>query len=93
MLSSRAWNPAPGTPVYPETALLAGRPSTGLAFSGGGSRAMVAGLSQLAALHQLGLLEHVTYITGISGGSWATLVYSFAQLGAPGVAANDTELL
>ncbi|RKP29532.1 lysophospholipase [Metschnikowia bicuspidata] len=52
----------------------------GLAFSGGGYRAMLSGAGQLAALdnrttgaheHALGgLLQSASYITGLSGGSW-----------------------
>ena len=54
---------------------------------------MVAAAGQLAALHELGLLRDVRYITGISGGSWATAAYSFAQLGRNGTASDDGELL
>ncbi|CAK7913235.1 lysophospholipase 1 [[Candida] anglica] len=52
----------------------------GLAFSGGGYRAMLAGAGQLAALDSRtqnansvglgGLLQSSTYISGLSGGSW-----------------------
>lgn len=56
-------------------------PTVGLAFSGGGYRAMLAGAGTLAALdsrepsatepgHLGGLLQSSTYITGLSGGSW-----------------------
>jgi len=54
---------------------------------------MVAAAGQLAALHELGLLREVRYISGISGGSWATAAYSFAQLGQNGTARDDDELL
>ena len=87
----RAWQD-----VYPEAALpdLVSRTrNVGLAFSGGGARAMVAAAGQLAALHELGLLREVRYISGISGGSWATAAYSFAQLGQNGTARDDDELL
>ena len=46
-------------------------------FLGGGSRSYVASIGYLGALHELGLMEDVRYITGISGGSWATAVYSY----------------
>ena len=91
MASVRAWQD-----VYPEASLpdLVSRTNNvGLAFSGGGSRAMVAAAGQLAALHELGLLREVRYISGISGGSWATAAYSFAQLGQNGTARDDDELL
>ena len=81
-LEIRAWQSAGTYPTaddYPETALLKGKPSTAIGFTGGGSRAYVAALGQLAALTQLNLIKNVRYIGGISGGSWATLVYSFAQ--------------
>lgn len=51
----------------------------GLAFSGGGYRAMLAGAGQLSALDERtassdsglkGLLQASTYISGLSGGSW-----------------------
>ncbi len=41
--------------------------SLGLASSGGGSRAFIAAIGFLSALHKLGLIKHVDYITGISG--------------------------
>lgn len=54
--------------------------SIGLAFSGGGYRAMLCGAGQLLALDDRfdqseeeglgGLLQSSTYITGLSGGSW-----------------------
>ena len=73
---------ADGTPNpsdYPERELLKDKPNTAIAFSGGGSRSFVASFGALAALTQLGLMEKVRYIAGISGGSWATLTYSWAQ--------------
>lgn len=54
--------------------------NVGLAFSGGGYRAMLVGAGQIAALdnrttgafeHGLGgLLESTTYLSGLSGGNW-----------------------
>ena len=54
---------------------------------------MVAAFGQLAALHELGLLRNVRYITGISGGSWATHAFSYYQSSFPGAAQNDSEFL
>ena len=54
---------------------------------------MVAAFGQLAALHELGLLRNVRYISGISGGSWATHTFSYYQSSFPGVAQNDTQFL
>lgn len=56
-------------------------PNVGLAFSGGGYRAMLCGAGQLAALDSRstgsdadgnlgGLLQSATYISGLSGGAW-----------------------
>jgi hypothetical protein len=64
---------------YPETGFLLSKPNTAIAFTGGGSRAYVAALGYLAGLYQLNLLKNIRYIGGISGGSWATMVFSFAQ--------------
>ncbi|EGW30427.1 phospholipase B [Spathaspora passalidarum NRRL Y-27907] len=55
------------------------QPSIGLAFSGGGYRAMLTGAGELAALDSrtwskdktlAGILQASSYITGLSGGSW-----------------------
>jgi hypothetical protein len=91
--SSRERNaslPLPRTQALPE---LASRPSTGVAFSGGGSRGYVAALAQLCALRSLGLLDSVRYATAISGGGWAASVFTYYQPGAPGAPADDDELL
>ena len=53
--------------------------TTGVALSGGGSRAYVAGLSQLAALEQLGLLSSVDHVAGVSGGAWAAAVHTWGS--------------
>lgn len=56
-------------------------PNIGIAFSGGGYRAMLCGAGQLAALDSRssgsdaegnlgGLLQSATYISGLSGGGW-----------------------
>ena len=70
-----------GLDNWPEQkiAAIAGRPLTGIAFSGGGSRSYAISLSYIAALHELGLMDNVRYVTGISGGSWATAVYAYAR--------------
>ena len=68
------------------------RPSTGVAFSGGGSRGYVAALAQLAALRALGLSQHIRYCTAISGGGWAAAVHTYYQPGVAGAPADDDEL-
>lgn len=54
-------------------------PITGVAFSGGGSRAYVAALGQLQAMRELGLLDGVDHLAGVSGGAWAVAVDSMAK--------------
>lgn len=51
--------------------------NVGVALSGGGSRACVAGLGQLRALRELGLLEKVRAISGVSGGTWLSAAWTF----------------
>lgn len=60
----------------------------GVALSGGGSRAMVAGIGQLLGLEQLGLLGQVRALSTVSGGSWVGVPWTFrpAKL-------SDAELL
>ena len=49
----------------------------GLAFAGGGTRAATMALGQLRALHELGWIKKVHYISAVSGGAWAVVPYSF----------------
>ena len=69
----RVWETSDGF-VYPEQAagLVKGKQTTGVAFSGGGNRAMVAAHGQLRALVETGLIDHVDYVSAVSGGSWAS---------------------
>ena len=60
------------------------QPSIGLALSGGGSRAIAFHLGCLRALHDLGILERVTVLSSVSGGSviaamWAYSTDTFAD--------------
>lgn len=55
---------------------------------GGGSRAYIAALGQLAALTELDLIKYVRYIGGTSGGTWATTTYVYNQNGI-----DDVEFL
>ena len=52
-----------------------------VAFSGGGTRSASATLGQLRALHSLGWIDKVQYISAISGGSWASVPYTFWPAG------------
>ena len=64
--------------LYPETPGPAGEPwirytpldRVGLAFSGGGIRSATFNLGVLKALHELGLLKHVDYLSTVSGGGY-----------------------
>jgi hypothetical protein len=59
---------------------LRSRASFGIAFSGGGTRSAAASLGELRAMHALGWLHRARHITSNSGGSWATVPYTFLPL-------------
>ena len=46
-------------------------PSIGVCLSGGGYRAMLGSLSALSTLNDLGVLPSSTYVSGLSGSTWA----------------------
>ncbi len=46
-------------------------PTIGICFSGGGYRAMFATIGYLQGLNQIGLLDTATYVSSLSGSSWA----------------------
>uniref|UniRef100_A0A672HR07 Phospholipase A2 n=1 Tax=Salarias fasciatus TaxID=181472 RepID=A0A672HR07_SALFA len=46
-------------------------PTIAVASSGGGSRAMTGFLGSLRGLKEIGVLDAVTYLTGVSGSTWA----------------------
>lgn len=82
------WNTGADKALFPEQlpdapapAGWAAKPSFGIAFSGGGTRAGTAALGQLRALAALGWLERVRYISSVSGGTWATLPFTFLPAG------------
>jgi hypothetical protein len=70
------------SPVFPEDPYL-NEPDkekqVGVAFSGGGTRSASATLGQLRALNRNGWLDHVTYISAISGGAWASVPFTFTK--------------
>jgi hypothetical protein len=49
----------------------------GLCFSGGGSRALTCALGQLRGLFYLRLLDKVFAISSVSGGSWASAIFTY----------------
>jgi len=51
--------------------------NVGLCFSGGGSRALAAAWGQMRGLHQLGLLGKARALSSVSGGSWATVPFTY----------------
>lgn len=53
--------------------------TVGMSLSGGGDRSYTASIGYLAAMHELKLMGGVKYIVGVSGGGWATAVYSYFQ--------------
>ncbi|MCZ6699311.1 MAG: patatin-like phospholipase family protein, partial [Planctomycetota bacterium] len=65
------------------------KPTTGVCLSGGGTRALSAGMGQLRALNQLGLLKHVQYLSCVSGGAWLGTAFTYYERGAR----DDAEFL
>lgn len=53
------------------------QPTIGLALSGGGSRAMAFHLGCLRALHDRGVLDKVSVLSGVSGGSVIAALYAY----------------
>lgn len=82
-----AWGKAKNAQEFPEARL--NLPSTGVCFSGGGTRAMNCAIGQMKGLQELGLWEEVGYISSVSGGSWASTIFTYYSDGAK----NDEELL
>ena len=82
-----AWDKARSPQEFPEASLHL--PSTGVCFSGGGTRAMNCAIGQMKGLQELGLWEDIGYISAVSGGSWASTIFTYYRDGAK----NDTELL
>lgn len=62
------------SPTFP-----GGPVTTALCISGGGARSLSAAMGQLRALNSLGLMPNVDLISSVSGGTWATAIYMFAQ--------------
>ncbi len=82
---ARVW--LSGDRRFPEEELpeVMSRRSAALCLSGGGSRATCAAAGYLRALHHLGLMDRLRYTSAVSGGSWASIPYTFgdASPGAP----------
>ncbi len=82
-----AWESAATKEEFPEARL--NLPSTGVCFSGGGTRAMNLALGQMAGLRELDLWDDIGYISAVSGGSWASTIFTYYNAGAE----NDDQLL
>ena len=82
-----AWETASTFKEFPEAKL--NLPSTGVCFSGGGTRAMNLALGQMKGLDSLGLWDDIGYISAVSGGSWASTIFTYYNEGAK----NDKQLL
>jgi hypothetical protein len=77
------------------------RPVFGVCVSGGGSRALTCALGQLSALRTLAdpadpsrtLLERADHLSAVSGGSWASVLYTFLPLTIAGQPVSDDDFL
>lgn len=49
----------------------------GVCFSGGGSRALTCAWGQMLGLSTLNLIEKARYISSVSGGTWASSIYTY----------------
>ena len=68
------------TKIYPSE-LPDERDKLGVAFSGGGTRSMMASMGQMRALRDLGLLNNnkIGLISSVSGGTWAAASYVYRK--------------
>jgi hypothetical protein len=60
------------------------RGTTGVCFSGGGTRALAAAMGQLRGLRHLRLITEIDYLSAVSGGAWAAALYSYYKTLPPG---------
>ena len=97
-VSARAWQgfEPTGALSFPELALpeVHEKANAGIAFSGGGVRAYSVTLGYLRGLLDIGVLQRVRYVSAVSGGAWASSVFSYHNPSAgEHVAQNDSALL
>jgi hypothetical protein len=88
--------------LYPQTPPC-GRTGTarlGVCLSGGGSRALTCALGQLSALNNMPgtnpgqtVLDQVLYLSSVSGGSWASVLYTFLPQTINGQPVSDADFL
>ena len=74
-LEARVWPTTNSGLVYPE--YQDRRPSTGVCFSGGGTRSYAATIGQLRGLAETGLLDRIGYVSAVSGGAWAATAHTY----------------
>ena len=68
--------------------------NTGVCFSGGGTRALSATMGQLRGLQALNLIDSVDYISCVSGGSWASALFTYYKSNPNGIGPiTDAEFL
>ncbi len=88
--------------LYPAQTQSAGKAKLGVCLSGGGSRALTCALGQLSALNSLPdpadpnnktLLQRVDYLSSVSGGSWASVLFSFLPGEINGQPVSDDDFL
>jgi hypothetical protein len=64
-------------PLSPTAATANAANTVGVCFSGGGSRSLTATMGQLRGLRALGVLDSVTYISSVSGSTWAAAAFTY----------------
>ena len=88
--------------LYPNpTTTPKGSGGFGVCVSGGGSRALSCALGQLSALNTLkdpanakqSLLDRAAYLSSVSGGTWASVAYTFLPETIDGKAVSDSDFL
>ena len=75
------------------------QPVLGICFSGGGSRALTCALGQLSALNGMTMpdgqpiLGPSQHISSVSGGTWASVLYTFLPQTINETSVSDADLL
>lgn len=81
ILITKAWQSINKQFNFPENSYsdINNKDNIGITFSGGGDRSYIATIGYLSSFHELNYINKIKYIAGSSGGSWATVVYSYYQ--------------
>ena len=64
---------------FPERCRLGSKADVGVCFSGGGTRSATCTVGQLRALHKLGLIHQIGYVSCVSGGAWCAVPFTFLR--------------